>query len=133
MIEENVNLSLSNNESVSDTNISFNENVSIETSSPLPAAVTEKTEVTEINPEETVEKTKLRKALQEFSNEVSAVVFSDMSDRDAFALCRKLFRDLRMQKRGFFPINNQRKKRVKLKSKGKKGLLKLKGNKRNKK
>lgn len=133
MIEENVNLSLSNNESVSDTNISFNENVSIETSSPLPAAVTEKTEVTEINPEETVEKTKLRKALQEFSNEVSAVVFSDMSDRDAFALCRKLFRDLRMQKRGFFPINNQRKKRVKLKSKGRKGLLKLKGNKRNKK
>lgn len=133
MTEENVNLSLSNDESIVDTNISFDGNVDITTSSPLPAVETEQisAQVTTQDIEEAGEKTKFRKSLEDFSSEVSAVVFSNMSDRDAFALCRKLFRELRMQKQGYFPIKNRRKERVKLKSKRRKGLLK--GNKKAKK
>ncbi len=92
-------------------------NVDVTTSSPLPAAETES--VSETVVEEVIEQSKFRESLVDFSSEVSAVVNSNMSDRDAFALCRKLFRELRVEKQRYFPIKNLKAKKQK-KGKGKK-------------
>ena len=71
--------------------------------------------------EEVIKQSKFRESLVDFSSEVSAVVNSSMSDRDAFALCRKLFRELRIEKQSYFPIKNLKSKNKKQKKgKGKK-------------
>ena len=59
MPEENVNLSLSNDESTAEVSISFDGNVDISTSSPLPTS-------------------ELRESMKEFVDIVSKVVESDM-------------------------------------------------------
>ena len=79
-------------------------NVDVTTSSPLPAAETES--VSETVVEEVIEQSKFRESLVDFSSEVSAVVNSNISDRDAFALCRKLFRVESIEKQRYFPIKN---------------------------
>ena len=86
-------------------------NVDVTTSSPLPAAETES--VSETVVEEVIKQSKFRESLVDFSSEVSAVVNSNMSDRDAFALCRKLFRELRVEKQRYFPIKNLKAKKQK--------------------
>ena len=94
-------------------------NVDVTTSSPLPAAETES--VSETVVEEVIKQSKFRESLVDFSSEVSAVVNSNMSDRDAFALCRKLFRELRIEKQSYFPVKNLKSKNKKQKKgKGKK-------------
>ena len=92
-------------------------NVDVTISSPLPAAETES--VSETVVEEVIKQSKFRESLVDFSSEVSAVANSNMSDRDAFALCRKLFRELRVEKQRYFPIKNLKAKKQK-KGKGKK-------------
>ena len=66
-------------------------NVDVTISSPLPAAETESVSETVV---EGLMSSKFRESLVDFSSEVSVVVNSNMSDKDAFALCRKLFREL---------------------------------------
>ena len=105
MSEENVNLSLSNDESNVDNNISFDGNVDIVASSPLPTS-------------------ELRESMREFVDTVSKVVESDMGDKDAFVLIRKSWRELRQEKQKFYPVK-QKKKKNKLKLKNKrKGIIK---------
>tara|TARA_B100000900_G_C20401389_1_gene642904 strand:+ start:107 stop:466 length:360 start_codon:yes stop_codon:yes gene_type:complete len=112
MTEENVNLSLSNDESTAETNISFDGNVDIAPSSPLPTS-------------------ELRESMKEFVDIVSKVVESDMADKDAFVLIRKSWRELRREKLKVYPVNqNKRRNRLKLKH-NKKGFIKgIKGKKR---
>jgi hypothetical protein len=86
-------------------------NVDVTISSPLPAAETES--VSETVVEEVIKQSKFRASLVDFSSDVSAVVNSNMSDRDAFALCRKLFRELRVEKQSYFPIKNLKSKKQK--------------------
>lgn len=94
-------------------------NVDVTISSPLPAAETES--VSETVVEEVIKQSKFRESLVDFSSEVSAVANSNMSDKDAFALCRKLFRELRVEKQRYFPVKNLKSKNKKQrKSKGKK-------------
>lgn len=105
MPEENVNLSLSNDESTAEINTSFDGNVDIATSSPLPTS-------------------ELRESMKEFVDIVSKVVESDMADKDAFVLIRKSWRELRQEKLKFYPVK-QKKKKNKLKLKNKrKGIIK---------
>ena len=109
MSEENVNLSLSNDESNVDNNISFDGNVDIVASSPLPTS-------------ENI--SELRESMREFVDIVSKVVESDMGDKDAFVLIRKSWRELRQEKQKFYPVKQKKKKnRLKLKNK-KKGIIK---------
>tara|TARA_A200000159_G_scaffold33660_1_gene30283 strand:+ start:9885 stop:10187 length:303 start_codon:yes stop_codon:yes gene_type:complete len=92
-------------------------NVDVTISSPLPAAEIES--VSETIVEEVIKQSKFRESLIGFSSEISVVANSDMSDKEAFALCRKLFRELRMERQRYFPIKNLKSKKQK-KGKGKK-------------
>ena len=113
MPEENVNLSLSNDESTAEVSISFDGNVDISTSSPLPTS-------------------ELRESMKEFVDIVSKVVESDMDDKDAFVLIRKSWRELRQEKLKFYPVKQKKKKnKLKLKNK-KKGIIKGKKKKKQK-
>lgn len=99
------------------TNVSSEQDGNVTINSPLPVAETE--QVTE----KVATKSRLREALESFHKEVSTVVSSDMADKDAFALIRQSFRNLRIEKQSLNPIAKKTKSKLKLKNK-KKGIIK---------